>query len=363
MKKCRNNCIFCFINQLPENLRSSLYIKDDDYLESFKFGNFITLTNLYRKDIENILKYNLTPLYVSFHSADNNIRNILFGNKVNKKASDILKILDLNNIKSHIQIVLCPGINDGNDLLNTLAFLNNNFKNILSVGIVPVGITDFNKNPLLFKFEDESSKKIITIIDNYYKTEGFKKNVLLSDEFYIMAGQDFPQYKLYGSFSQIENGVGLCRNFIYESDIYLKKISSILSNASLNKKILILTSEYFFQVMINQIEKIKNFNREKTLNLNIKLKVNYIKNYFLGGNVKVAGLLSYHDFICWYNSQDTLNKKEYGKYDKILMPDIIFNKEGFTLDNKRKNDFLNIYKNIRFIKPDGKSFLKEIFDL
>ena len=364
MKKCRNNCIFCFINQLPENLRSSLYIKDDDYLESFKYGNFITLTNLNKKNIENILKYNLSPLYVSFHSANNNVRNILFGNENNEKAVDILKTFDLNNIKIHIQIVLCPGINDGDDLLRTLGFLNNNFKNILSVGMVPVGITVFNKNPLLFKFEEENSKELIKIINNYNVKENHKKNVFLSDEFYIMAGQDFPEYKLYGDFGQIENGIGLCRNFIYESDFYLKKLSkNITYDVSPDKKILILTSEYFFKVMNNQTEKIKNFNQRKTLNLNINLKVNYIKNYFLGGNVKVAGLLTYYDFIYWYNSQSTLNKKEFGKYDKIIMPNIIFNKEGLTLDNKIKNDFLNIYKNIKFIDPDGKSFLKEILDL
>jgi NifB/MoaA-like Fe-S oxidoreductase len=384
MKKCRNKCIFCFINQLPENLRSSLYVKDDDYLESFKYGNFITLTNLNKKDIENILKYKLSPLYVSFHSASDSVRNILFGNETNKRASDILKILDLNNIKIHIQIVLCPGINDRDDLLNTLDFLNNNFKNILSIGVVPVGITDYNKNPLLFKFEDESSEKLIEIINNYNKKGNYKKRIFLSDEFYIIAGQDFPDYKSYGNFEQIENGIGLCRNFIFESDSCLKKISQkIIFNAFMeskfiyegskddskkilkncNKNILILTSEYFYEAMLKQIEKIKKTIKKKTLNLNLNLKVNYIKNHFLGGNVKVAGLLTYYDFICWYNSQSNVNKKEFKEYDKIIIPNVIFNKEGLTLDNKIKNDFLIIYDNIKFIDPDGKSFLKEIFEL
>jgi len=384
MKKCCNKCIFCFINQLPENLRSSLYIKDDDYLESFQYGNFITLTNLNKKDIENILKYKLSPLYVSFHSANDNVRNILFGNKTNKRASDILRIFDLNNIKVHIQIVLCPGINDEDDLLNTLNFLNNNFKNILSIGIVPVGITDYNKNPMLFQFGKESSRRLIEIINNYNKKENYKKNIFLSDEFYIIAGQDFPEYKSYGDFDQMENGIGLCRNFIYESECYLKKISKniitsippgnkFLYNISEGgskeifkncpKNILILTSEYFFEVITGQIEKIKKINNKKTLNLNLNLKVNYIKNYFFGGNVKVAGLLTYYDFICWNNNLDNVNKKEFEKYDKIIIPNVIFNKDGLTLDNKIKNDFLNIYENIKFIDPDGKSFLKEIFEL
>ena len=152
IKKCCNKCIFCFIDQLPVNLRSSLYLKDDDYLESFKHGNFITLTNLNKKDIENIIKYNLSPLYISFHSVDEKVRNLLFGNKNHKKSLNILKILDENKIKTHIQIVLCPGINDGSNLLNTLNFLTCNFKNILSIGIVPVGITKYNKNSLLLSF-------------------------------------------------------------------------------------------------------------------------------------------------------------------------------------------------------------------
>lgn len=385
MKKCRNKCMFCFIDQLPDNLRSTLYFKDDDYLESFKHGNFITLTNLNKKDIENILKYNISPLYVSFHSANSNIREILFGNKNTDKATDILKIFDKNKIHVHIQIVLCPGINDGNDLLNNLYFLNNNFKNILSIGIVPVGITDYNKNPKLLKFDRNSSKELIEIVNNYNEKDKHKKNVFLADEFYIIAGQDFPGYKSYGNFYQIENGIGLCRNFIYESDCFLKKITAnlisgalpgnkILYNISLKdrlkkmvenlpKNVLILTSEYFYETMNNQVEKIKRYIKKKTLNLNLNLKVNCVKNYFLGGNVKVSGLLTYHDFMCWYNSQNSINKKEFYRYDKIIIPNIIFNKDDLTLDNKIKSDFLNIYKSIKFIDPDGESFLREIFEL
>ncbi len=382
MKKCRNNCIFCFIDQLPENLRDSLYIKDDDYLESFQYGNFITLTNLSQKNIDNILKYNLSPLYVSFHSANDNVRNILFGNKTNKIASDILRIFDTNDIKVHIQIVLCPGINDEDDLLSTLDFLKNNFKNVLSIGIVPVGITDFNKNPMLLRFEKENAGKLIKMIDNYNKGDNFNKNIFLSDEFYVIAGDNFPGYKSYGKFYQIENGIGLCRNFIYESDCYAKKISkdmisctpdsnshghALLENNSKEifknnpSNILILTSEYFYGIMSGQVKKIKKIIGKKTLNIN--LKVNYLKNYFLGGNVKVAGLLTYNDFLCWFNNLSYPEKKEFEKYDKIIIPNIIFNKDGFTLDNKIKNDFLDICENIKFIDPDGKSLLKEIFDL
>ena len=384
MKKCRNNCIFCFIEQLPKNLRETLYIKDDDYLESFKYGNFITLTNLSTGDIENILKYSLSPLYISFHSESSSIRKILYGNKNTGKAADILKIFDEGNINVHIQIVLCPKINDGENLISNLDFLNNNFKNILSIGIVPVGVTAYNKNPILLKFDGNSSKELIESVNNYNKKDKYKKNVFLSDEFYIMAGRDFPEYKSYGDFVQIENGIGLCRNFISESDLFLKAISKkikakdlamnkIMHDVSepcdkktieiMPKNILILTSEYFYETMNAQVEKIKRYLLKETLNLNLNLKVNYIKNYFFGGNVKVFGLLTHHDFLRLHYNLDSARKKEFCEYDKIVMPNIIFNKDGLTLDNKIEKDFLGIYKNIKFIDPDGKSFLKEIFDL
>ena len=355
-------------------------MKDDDYLESFKYGNFITLTNLNDKNIDNIIKYSLSPLYVSFHSSDDNIRNTLFGSKSNKKAADILRIFDLNNIKVHIQIVLCPGINDKEDLLKTIEFLNINFKNIESIGIVPVGITGYNKNPMLSSFKRKNSIDLIDMINNFSALKKYK-NIFLSDEFYILSGNNFPEYNSYGDFGQIENGIGLCRNFIYELDCCLKNIinkkicdingfsenSSLLSENSpgeikkvFSKNILILTSEYFYETMAAQSEKIKKILEEKTLNLNLNLKVDYLKNYFLGGNVKVAGLMTFYDFICWYNDPSDLSKKEFGKYDKILIPDVIFNSDGLTLDNKVKNDFLDIFKNICFVEPSGKSILKEI---
>lgn len=396
IKKCCNKCIFCFIDQLPENLRSSLYIKDDDYLESFKHGNFITLTNLNKKDIENIIKYNLSPLYISFHSAEEKVRNLLFGNENHKKSLSILKTLDENKIKTHIQIVLCPGINDGNNLLDTLNFLTCNFKNILSVGIVPVGITKYNKNSLLIQFNKVKSKKLINIINQYKNIKSENSKIFLSDEFYIIADCELPDYKYYGNFPQIENGIGLCRNFIHEIDYYLlkynKKIISLIKDKqkecykrkneyykegqpkkekifktgqNIQIKILVLTSEYFFKIMLEQVEKIKNFVNKNYLNLNFNFKVNKIKNNFFGGNVKVAGLLTYYDFIQYFNNNEAINKNKNknSHFDKILIPDIIFNNDGLTLDDKTIKDFLKISSNIRFIKPEGKSFIKEIFEL
>ncbi|MCL6088065.1 MAG: DUF512 domain-containing protein [Actinobacteria bacterium] len=385
IKTCRNKCIFCFVDQLPENLRNSLYIKDDDYIQSFNKGNFITLTNLSSKDINNIIKYKLSPLYVSFHSADNKIRECIFGTKRHIKSIDTLKILDSNNIQTNIQIVLCPGINDGQDLANTLDFLSMNFKNIFSIGVVPVGITKFNKNLNLISFDEKSSKKLIKDMHKYNNSRKNKFKVFLSDEFYIMAGFDFPEYEFYESFPQIENGIGLCRNFIHETNIYLKKNSQKIKreiNKMLNKKnnlkensginsiqkiinlnLLILTSRYFLKVMQNLTSTVNDFIKTNKINLKLNFKVKEIENNFFGGNVKVAGLLTYHDFINAFNDNINFNEKELKIYDKILIPDIIFNEEGLTLDDKNKKDFKKILKNIRFVSGQAKSFLREIFNL
>jgi len=386
IKKCQNKCIFCFIDQLPENLRPSLYIKDDDFIESFKHGNFITLTNINKKDIDNIIKYSLSPLYISFHSADDKIRKYIFGTEKHRKSIEFLKILDSGKIKMNIQIVLCPGINDGEDLINTLDFLSIYLKNIFSIGIVPVGITKFNKNTDLRSFNEADSSKLIESVNKYIKKK-HASNIFLSDEFYIIAKKDFPEYASYGNFLQIENGIGLCRNFIHEVNKYIhnnnkmvemvlaankqgssNEISKIQREDHINsentagKNILILTSEYFYETMNRCLDNIRLFMDGNNLNLKLSFKVKYIRDNFLGGNVKVAGLLTLNDFIYAFDDKNIFEEKEIKTYDKILIPNIIFNNEGLTLDNKTKKDFKNTYKNIKFVNPDGKSLLKEIFN-
>ena len=386
IKKCKNKCIFCFVDQLPENLRPSLYVKDDDFLESFKHGNFITLTNLSRKDIDNIIRYRLSPLYVSFHSANDNVRKYIFGTERHKKSIELLKILDTEKIKINIQIVLCPGINDKEDLINTLDFLNSYLKNIISIGIVPIGITRFNKNPDLISFDKENSAELIESVNKYAEKRSVN-NIFLSDEFYIIAKKDFPEYDIYGNFPQIENGVGLCRNFIHEINSFIsnnnKKMNMTLkennqtptTNGNIKNSenlkiktgirrnnILVLTSEYFYETMNICLEDIKGFLNKNKLNLNLNIKVKFIKNNFLGGNVKVAGLLTFHDFINAFNDKTFFEEKEIENYDRILISNIIFNNNRLTLDNKTKKDFKNICENIKFINTDGKSLIKEILN-
>ena len=371
IKTCKNSCIFCFITQLPVNLRSTLYIKDDDYIQSYTHGNFITLTNNTDKDIEKIIKYRIEPLNISIHSFDMQIRNKLFGNNKNQKALDYLSRLDNNKIKTNLQIVLCPGINDGKDLENTLLNLINNFKNVLSIGIVPVGITKYNKNKELKPYNKNKSLRLINFINDFkieHKNNKNVKKIYLSDEFYILANYKFPEFKEYNRFFQIQNGIGKAVEFIKEiNDFLLKnknkdKYEDKGNNKNgkqrrptcLIKNILVITSEYGSIVLKNAVEKIKDSYANSGMNFKNKIKLLEIKNNFFGGNVKITGLLCGIDII------PKLQNKNLNKYNKIILPDCIFNDDGLTIDNYTTRDITIINDKIRIIREDGKSFAKEV---
>lgn len=348
IKTCKNNCIFCFISQLPQGLRATLYIKDDDYLESYQHGNFITLTNLSKKDLEKIIKYRIEPLHISLHSFDEKIRNKLFGNTCNMKAIDSLADLDKNRIKTNIAIVLCPGINDGKDIEKTLSRLVSDFKNILSIGIVPVGITKYNKINDLIGFDKKGSLALINFIKNFKSDRKSDRNcnkIFLSDEFYIMAGLDFPGYNSYGRFYQIQNGIGKSVDFLKQANNWFEK--SKVSGSYLKKRgsILVITSEYGEVMLKKSLEKRYNV---------ANVKILAVKNDLLGGNVKVTGLLTGKDII------ESLKKENLEKFSKILIPECIFNSEGNTLDDLSREAIKSFDRKIKIIKENGFIFTKEI---
>ena len=325
-------------------------------------GNFVTLTNVNKEDLNKIIKYKLEPLYISVHSLNENIREILFGNKKNICGIENLEFLDKNEVKSNIQIVLCPGINDGKDLENTLFTLINDYKNILSIGIVPVGITKFNKECNLKSYDKKSAVKIINFIDSFKKyNKSLKKAgiIYLSDEFYIIGGIRFPEYNCYGGFYQIENGIG-------KSIFFLKQIKDFIVNYSTGCAVsvnagdntghtLLLTSEYGEIIIKDALDIVfkKSGNNGKRIVSSIKIMK--VTNKSLGGNIKITGLLGGGDIV------SNLKRENLEIYSKILIPDCIFNKESFTIDNYTKQDIVKISKNIKIISEDGYSFIKEIF--
>lgn len=277
VKPCLNKCIFCFVDQQPKGLRETLYIKDDDYRLSYLQGTYITLTNLTEKDKDRIKRMHLGPFYVSVHTTNPDLRVKMLRNPNAGKALENLKWFRKNKIPFHAQIVLCPGYNDGAELertLNDLAELKNT---VLSVAIVPVGITQF-RTEMLTQVDKKCAQETLRIASKY-------KKVCCSDEFFLLAGQEIPPAKYYGNFSQLEDGVGSIRLLL--EDFKSLEIPKKLKNT---KKILLATS-YAAKIALDeicvQLDKIKNLTTE----------VVPVKSNYWGRDITVAGLITTDDLI------------------------------------------------------------------
>ena len=326
------------------------------------YGNFITLTNISKKDIGKIIKYRLEPLYVSVHALDPDIRNIIFNNRENLKGLENLKKLDDANIKTNIQIVLVPGLNDGRNLIDTLEGLIRDFKNILSVGIVPAGITKYNKKQKLRPFSAGNVNNTIKIIDKFNNDHpglARGKKVFLSDEFYIMSGTDLPLYESYGDFNQIENGIGKVSDFLHGVQNIIKGLDAKTDAFSHQKrKSLLVSSEYGTAALDKAIESILNNSYAKFPFKSYipGIEILTVRNSFLGGNVKVTGLLAACDIV------ETLKKTDTSKYDNIFIPDCIFNNEGFSIDNFSRDNIMETCNNIKLVDEGSESFVDCITD-
>lgn len=317
VKTCRNNCIFCFVKQLPKGLRKSLYIKDEDYRLSFLYGNYMTLSNITEQDKKRILEQRLSPLYISVHTTNKALRNKMLGNP---KAQDIIKELKFfssGKIRMHIQIVMCPGFNDGTELQNTIRDIYKFYPYVSSIAVVPVGLTRHRKlqlQPVTKNIALESIKIVESFQKRYRKKHG-ESIVYCSDEMYIKAEKAFPPLKDYGSLSQIENGVGMVPLFINQA----KKVR-IPQAMSGKKKFITFTGMSFFPYLTKFIDRF-------TENENFNITIVPVKNEFFGESVTVTGLLTGRDII------KTLHENS-GPYDILIVPEVVL-KEGdnVCLDN------------------------------
>ncbi len=344
-KTCRNKCIFCFVNQLPKGMRNSLYLKDDDYRMSFLFGNYITLSNLSAKEIHRIIEQKLSPIYISVHSTNLDVRRKMLGNP---KAPDILKELHeltSNKIKIHVQIVVCPGINDGEDLSNSIKDLQKFYPYVASIAVVPVGLTKHKKGSISPVEKDEAVKIIETV--NKFRERCKRRHgdpvVHLADEFYIKAELPFPLIKDYGDLPQIENGVGLVPVFLHcAKKIKLpKKIETVKAAVFTGASFMPYLEE--FAGKLNSIE-------------GLNLDVFKVDNKFFGPTITVAGLLTGKDIL------RTIVGKT--KADCLLVPNVML-KEGsdMFLDNVTLKDLeesLGIH--VKVIEPTPEGILKGITD-
>lgn len=346
IKRCVNKCLFCFVEQLPKGLRKSLYVKDEDYRASFLYGNYITLTNLTQKDYERIKKLRLSPLYISVHATDPEIRNALLGNYEAPPIMLELKKLAKIKIRMHTQIVLCPGINDGKILEKTIIELHKLYPYVSSIAIVPVGLTKYHKNGLtpVTKNKAEEVIKIIEMFQKRFRKKHGVSFVYLADEFYIKAEKPFPPLTIYDDLPQIENGVGMVPLFI--NKIMKLKIPS----AKFKKRFVTFTGTSFYPYLTQFIEKL----RKK----NIPIDVYPIKNNLFGETVSVTGLLNGEDII-----KGLASYVEPG--DLVLVPDVTMkDSEDMFIDNLKMSDIEKILQ-VRALKisPEPESLMDAVFKL
>lgn len=301
-KTCRNKCIFCFMDQLPHGMRDTMYFKDDDVRLSFLEGNYVTLTNLSEADIDRICSLRVSPVNISVHTTDSDLRCTMLGNRFAGKLMSVMERFKDAGIKMNTQIVLCKGINDGAHLKKTIFDLSKLYPSVASISVVPVGITGYRDGLYpLESFEAEDCKKVIKEADEYRRelsqTLGTSL-VYLADEFYIKSGTELPLSEYYDDFPQIENGVGLMRTFIDEIDECLK--NDISCAVPCNKSIA--TSEIAYDYINEAVCKIK----QKSPDFNVN--VYKIKNNYFGGKITVTGLLCGQDII------SQLEGEELGEY-------------------------------------------------
>ncbi|MDE5990590.1 MAG: DUF512 domain-containing protein [Clostridia bacterium] len=285
--RCKNKCVFCFVDQLPKGMRETLYVKDDDYRLSFVSGNYVTFSNIGQKELDRIAKLHLSPLYISVHAYDKKVKTKLVSNPESAMVYEKMKFLASHSIVMHTQIVLCKDLNDGEILLETLTKLRELYPQVQSVAVIPVGLT-CHRNGLypLKQFDENSSREVIRLVEDFNKNCG-GNFCWCSDEFYIKAGLDMPDYKEYGDFCQIENGVGLCAEFVNSFD-------SALSKAKPSDKAMelaIITGQSFKGILLGLCKTFKDKYP------NVKIRICDIYNDFFGRSITVSGLVTPTDII------------------------------------------------------------------
>lgn len=292
-KSCRNKCVFCFIDQLPKGMRETLYFKDDDSRLSFLQGNFVTLTNMSEDDINNIIKYRISPINISVHTTNPELRQKMIKNKFAGKLYEIMQRLAEAQIQMNCQIVLCPGYNDKEELTRTISDLSNLYPYVNSAAIVPVGITKHRSHlPGLEIFNEKTAGETIDQIHELQKQYLEKvgtRFAFLSDEFYIIANRELLKYDEYEGFIQFENGVGMISKLEREIEDYLKTLPKDALNR--NKKVSIATGHSAYEF----INKMAQLLMEKFENIDIT--VYKIINNFFGDTITVSGLVTATDIM------------------------------------------------------------------
>ncbi|MBR1806621.1 MAG: DUF512 domain-containing protein [Selenomonadaceae bacterium] len=322
VRRCKNHCVFCFVDMIAPNMRETLSVKDDDYRLSFLFGNFITLTNLTPKDFRRIKQFHLSPLFVSVHAMNPELRAKILRTPHGAKINEQLDELERAGVEYHTQVVLCKDLNDGAELDFTIAQILKRRPHAQSLAIVPVGVTRHRRDKFPLKqFDKNSAAEVIAQVERYQKksrAETGRTFVYLGDEFYFLAEREFPPAEFYDDFPQIENGIGMTRNFVDEFEGTSCKghgtsFVDVVCGTSIAKVFKTLTAD-----MVN-------------------VRIVPVANKFFGERVNVSGLLTGGDII------DALKTLD-GNRDLILIPSTALKSgEEIFLDDVTVDDLRKIF--------------------
>jgi len=326
---CKNNCNFCFVRQNPRKMRRTLYIKDDDYRLSFLHGQFVTLTNLKQSDIDRIIEYRLSPLYVSVHTTNENLRKEFLENP---KAPDLIPLMELfmsQGIVQHSQIVLCPDINDGLELEKTIGDLAKYYPMVPTLAVVPVGLTRFRSHLRPMRTVDsEYALRMIDYIEAQQKEFRAKWGtnfIYAADEWFILAGREVPQANYYDGFPQLETGIGMIRQMMDDTEARF----NLLSRSGAKRRYLVVTGRSAYSHLKKCTEQILNWAP------NLEIEVAGLENRFFGPGVTVSGLLIGEDMLAGIS--------EAGRdFDAVLLPPNCVNLNGVFLDEMTPDELSEI---------------------
>ncbi len=344
---CTNSCVFCFMTQLPSGMRPALYVRDDDYRLSFLQGNFITLTNLTDADVARIAHEHLSPLYVSVHAITPEVRSELVCARDDRALERFDQLLDAG-IDLHVQVVLVPGVNDGDELDRTLTWLAQR-EGVVSVGIVPLGFTRY-QDRFFAGYEDQMAAAAVIQQVQRWQFESRERDGLtwvhLADEFYLNARAPFPTAEWYDDYPQYENGIGMVRSFADEVASARERFDAAVAALPAGEQVTLVTGLMAATTLAGALNALDAAGRVRLL---------AVPNRFFGGNVSVTGLLTGHDLADALRS----DRERFGAPTAYLVPDVIFNHDGLTLDDHTAQEItLESGCDVRVVSCDAAGLLK-----
>lgn len=356
-RSCHNKCIFCFIDQMPKGMRDTLYFKDDDSRLSFLQGNYVTLTNMSDHDLDRIIQYHLSPINISFQTMNPELRCKMLNNRF---AGEALKKVDRLNeagIEMNGQIVLCKGVNDGEELAFSIREMMRYIPNLQSVSVVPVGLSKYRDGLFpLEPFTREDAREVLSTI-HHYQNESYQKYgnhfIHASDEWYILAGEELPQEENYDGYLQLENGVGMMRLLLNEFEEAVKELQEKISAGTLDfssREISMATARLAYSFIRDMAA------RMMEMVPGLMIHVYEIRNDFFGEMITVSGLLTGQDLIA------QLTGKELG--EALYLPqNVLRSGEEVFLDDVTVTEMEKALQvKVDIIKSSGRDFVNAVLD-